>query len=177
MNKGGQFYLVAALAIIGIITGLATVYSSAKSSAEDTTVYDLTDEINFEAAQVIDSGIFQGEVYNSNLEDLTDFYAAQHPNNDLFILYGDESDITLVYYSSTESGSVGISIGGPIIEFPINDLGKQEETTERQGDTVSVIFDEDTTYNFDLRPGQTFFVILRRERGGDRFVSLPEPQG
>jgi hypothetical protein len=180
MNKRGQFYLVAALAIIGIITGLATVYNTAKSSAEDVTVYDLSNEINFEAAQAIDSGIFQSktlEERGDNLEYLTDFYAAQHPNSDLFILYGNESNITFVFYNFTQTGSVGVAIGGPPIEFPVSGPGKLKQNTHREGNTVNVVFDAETTYDFDLRPGQAFFVILRRERGGDRFVSLPEAIG
>ena len=179
MNKRGQFYLVAALVIIGIITGLATVYNTARGSIEDATVYDLSKEINFEAAQVIDSGIFQAKTYeerSANIEFLTDFYATQHPNNDLFILYGNESNITLVFYNFTESGNVGIAIGGPPIQFSVSGPGKLKQNVERQGDAVSVLFDAETTYNFALRPGQTFFVILRKERGGDRFVSLPEPK-
>jgi hypothetical protein len=177
MKKRGQFYLIAALVIIGIITGLAAIYNSAQRSGEDLTVYDLSNEINFEAARVLDSGVFNAKTYDQksqNLEVITDFYASQHPINDLFILYGDEEELTLVFYNRTKTGSVGVAVGGPPVQFPVSGTGKLKQNITRQGKVVTVIFDPQTSYDFNLRPGQVFFVILRKDREGDRYVSLPE---
>src|SRR3989344_2736787 len=56
MNKRGQFFLIAAVVIAGILIGLGAVYVSLSSQKEDRIVYDLTKEISYEASRVIDKG-------------------------------------------------------------------------------------------------------------------------
>ena len=58
MDKRGQFFLIAAVVIIGLIIGLSVVYNSVKAPKEDSQVYDLSKEIDYESAQVIDHGTF-----------------------------------------------------------------------------------------------------------------------
>src|SRR3989344_5796941 len=109
MKKRGQFYLVAALVIIGVIASLATVYNSVKVSEEDISVYDLSEEINFEALQLLDSGLFNNleeeeiEIFITNL---TQYYSTLNPDTDIVVIYGDKREVKVIAYTIQERGEV-----------------------------------------------------------------------
>jgi len=177
MNKKGQFFLIAALVIIGIILGLATRYNTVKVSEEDRTVYDLSNEILFEATQVIDNGIFkeidEGTI-SDRIENLTDFYSNRNPDSDIIVVYGNKRSLTVIFYNKTETGSIGITIGNPVVfQTFTKDKLKRDGLT---GEDVTVDLGLETTYDFTLRPGQVFYIIIKKEKSGERFVSAPETQ-
>src|SRR3989338_6714115 len=90
MHKRGQFYLIAALVIIGILVGLTTVYNSTKTSREDLTVFDISSALQFEGLQVVTSGIFYDltdEEILAQLQSLINASAQQNPNHDFLGIY------------------------------------------------------------------------------------------
>jgi len=72
MVKKGQVFLIAALVIVSILIGLGAIYNTVNVSAEDIQIYDLSDEISFEASQVLDSGVFHGTDKGKIEENRTD---------------------------------------------------------------------------------------------------------
>ena len=54
MHKRGQFFLIAALVVVGILVGLSIAYTTVRTPREETQIYDLSEEIYYEGAQVID---------------------------------------------------------------------------------------------------------------------------
>src|SRR3989344_4139149 len=59
-DKNGQFYLLAAIVIIAIIIGFASVSNYIKNKSS-VTVYNLRDELGIEGAQVLDFGTIKGD--------------------------------------------------------------------------------------------------------------------
>lgn len=178
MNKRGQFFLVAALVIIGILFGLATTYSNTQTSARETVVYDLSNEMNFEAGQVIDHGVFYSvntEERNRRIENITDYYSRANPGTDFTVVYGDRNRLYIVAYNSGTAGSFGLTIGS-------NQIGSNIEQVSRFNDTiVPPVGDNEVTvvlgsarHTFTLRPGQTFFVLLKKENSGGSYVASSE---
>ncbi len=168
------------MVIVGIMFGLVTVYNVATTSDEDTTIYDLSDEINFEAAQVIDNGVFdpaknQQDVAD-NIENLTDFYSDTNPESDFLVLYGDESSLTAIFYNSTESGSIGIDLGGTVLVELESTTRTINDTIDPQGQSSIKITFGVTQYDFTLRPGQIFYLVIKKEDSNERYVSGPESQ-
>ena len=91
LNKRGQFYLIAAIIIVGVLFGLTAIYNSASSQKEDSKVYDLSKEVDFESARVIDSGIFYGRnqsEINDYLYRLIEYYGKTNPPSNIVLLYG-----------------------------------------------------------------------------------------
>ncbi|MEK6818345.1 MAG: hypothetical protein AABY10_00250, partial [Nanoarchaeota archaeon] len=130
MNKRGQFFLIAALAIVGVIIGLTTVYNNISTVKEDFTVYDLSNEINYESAQVIDSGLFNSldnSKIDENLKNLTDFYSKSNPDQEFVVLFGNEKKLKVVNYKKTPTGSIGVSFGGNAVVFNSQGLGSHED--------------------------------------------------
>jgi|SRR3989344_2312471 len=180
MQKRAQFFLIAALVIVGIMFGLATIYNTAQTSEEDTTVYDLSDEINFESSQVIDNGIFNGgskqEEILKHIENLTDFYSAENSRSDLIIIYGDEHKLTVIFYNQTKTGSIGINIGGDVSLIQTAQPQKFKNETINYPpllNLVSVELGFGIPYEFSLRPGQIFYLIIKKENSNERYVSGP----
>jgi hypothetical protein len=174
MNKRGQFYLVAVIVILAIIASIATVYNTAITKKSDTTIYDLSKEIEYESSKVLDRGVFfaENEVQiKSEIRNITDYYARSTLGQDLIVVYGNGQNLHLLYYNNTESGTVGFFIGGSQIVLPQTELKLYENVTERKGDTITINIAEGVDYTFELRKGQFLFVVLKKEKDGERYIS------
>ncbi|MBU0760825.1 MAG: hypothetical protein KJ600_00365 [Nanoarchaeota archaeon] len=179
-NKRAQFFLVAAVVIVAIIIGIAAVYTNAEVPPEDTTVYDLSKEINYEAGAVIDSGIFNSideTDRNANIENLTDYYARTNIGTDLIVVYGDMAEIFVVFYTTSSTGSVGIGLGSSApTDYITTDRKFNSTFVPGEGEeTITIIISEDIQHTFKIKPGQTFFIILKKQRQGEQYVSASEP--
>jgi hypothetical protein len=170
MKKRGQFYIIAAIIIIGIIASLAAIYNTARTTKEDTTVYDLSEEINFEGSQILDSAVTNGvePQIQSRLEELMNYYNNSNKNIDFLFIYGTESDLTFYFYNNTGIGIVEVEFGG----FPV-DLS-MAQSIPRIDDQVTI--NTGTESIIDLKPGKFFFVVLKKEKEGERFVALSTPE-
>lgn len=178
MQKRGQFYLIAALVIVGIIAGLAGVYNFAKVSENNAIVYDLTSEIDYEASQVIDNGIFFNETSQNlsiQLENLTDYYSSANLGSDLLVIYGNETMLAFVFYNNSETGSIGVVFGDTTISFTQSETTKYKSSSFYEpGDSITIILPPGVEYNFKLSQGQIFFIVLRKEFEGQSFVSASD---
>ncbi|MDO8459929.1 MAG: hypothetical protein Q7S74_02365 [Nanoarchaeota archaeon] len=176
MHKRGQFYLIAALVIVGIIASVATVYNMARSTKEDSAVYDLSDEINYEGAQVLNNGVFtsrsQAET-NKIIENLTDYYALVSPSKDLLIIYGNSTAANFILYNNTQTGDIGISSGGTVSRVGISErIEKNSGALFLSSTNVKINLTSSIQYDFNLKPGQNFFIVLKKENEGEQFISV-----
>jgi hypothetical protein len=175
MNKRGQFFLLAAIVIIGVIMGLRAIYTNVETPPEDSSIYDLSEEIHYESGAVIDSGVFfafNENERNRRIENLTDYYAAANLGTDFIIVYGDRDKLWAVFYTTQNTGSVGLTLGSGSANYNVTTQRRFNATfVPAQGDnSVTIVLDE-VSYTFDLSPGQTFFIVLKKERQGEQFVS------
>lgn len=174
-KRRGQFFIIAALVIVAILIGFATIYNFGKAPKEDFRVYDLSDEINYETNQVIDNGVFNGatqEQIATNIENITLFYAKANPESDFIFYYGNKSFINYIIYVRNESGKVGIDFGTGISSSQATYTREVIKGTEiPYGNIVRVVVDEDIFYNFDLKEGQNFYLIIKKQRGQEKFVA------
>jgi len=180
MNKRAQFFLVAALVILGVVFGLSMIYTNIETPTEDHSVYDLTREINYEAGSVIDSGIFNAiteEQRNRNLENLTDYYASANLGSDLMIVYGNQTEMTAIFYTTEDTGSIGIEVDSSSFSHKVDEARRYNSTFSLtpQDDSVTIVLDkgeeEEISLTFNVKPGEMFFLILKKERQGEQFVA------
>jgi len=168
MQKRAQFYLVAALIIVGIIASLATIYNTAKTTKEDTSTFYLAEEINFEGSKILDSGtIHDPSKIQPNLIELMDYYNKTNPQTDLLFIYGKETDLTFYFFNNTGLGTMGAEVDS--IAVDINSI----LPVLRPEDNLITI-NTGTQSTIDLKPGKFFFVVLKKEKNGERFVALPQ---
>ncbi len=172
MNRGGQFFLMAAILIVGALLGLTVVvnYVNTNTNTEEEQFYDLGKEIGFEAKQVLDYGTYNEENTGSLIESLIANYSSQIAEDRVVFIYGDGSEITAFYFDERGVGNISINFGGPLVTLPYT--APQTETSQIQAsDGIVTVSVNGTAYPFTLRQGQNFYFVLIREENDDRFVT------
>ena len=173
MNKKGQFFLIATVIIAGLIITLSTIYISTKTTKEDATVYDLSKEINYESNQVIDKGVYKSENMSAYLEKLTTYYAEISPGTDILVVSGNESTMSARFYGENPSGIIGTNMGGGTQGETLLVQTSESLETKVEGKKIIVWLNKtaDEHTDFDLKPGENFYLILQRQKGGETLVA------
>ncbi|PIN93783.1 hypothetical protein COU54_01990 [Candidatus Pacearchaeota archaeon CG10_big_fil_rev_8_21_14_0_10_31_24] len=106
MNKTGQFFLIAALIISGIIIGFGTIYNTSQVEQSDAQVLEFTEELHSELQQVQDTGTFKGksdEEIQQEMDTLLEYYQKQNPDSEFVIIFGNEIDgLTSIYHTGED---------------------------------------------------------------------------
>ena len=101
-NKRGQFYLIAAIIIIGALIGVVTVtnFAITRQSADEIKVYQLSQELKLESEQVINYGILTSSL-DTALSRFTEEYSSYigDQENDVYFIYGDKKSIAKPFQS------------------------------------------------------------------------------
>jgi len=180
MEKRAQFYLIAALVIIGIVTGLTTVYTSSTISEEDRVVYDLSSEISYEATKMIDNGILHGTddaALRQNITELVKLYATDvSSREEIVVVFGNKEKVKIITYILSETGKVCVSLGGSpsCFDQTESEINSEEQTPDQSG-IVNVEIKQGQSYEFELQRGQNFFMILRKQDKDETYVASVEP--
>lgn len=173
MNKKGQFFLIAAVVIAGIILTMSTINISTKpSQKEQTSLYDLSKEIDYESSQLIDYGVYsrsEGETKNQ-IGSFISNYSAANPDTDILFIYGNQQSLTaltVLLYNRTATGNVDIS-GAGLEQYQTATVIPNYVVT---GNEVVVELGEGQTLNFVLQPGENFFIVMKKQIGGETIVA------
>ena len=179
MNKKGQFFLIAAVVIVGILVTLSAINIYTRAPVkEDTAFYDLSREINYESNKLIDYGVYKADIsseINKSINALISNYSAANPDTDMLFVYGNDKFLSSIFYNRTSSGFEGIGTGGGA------GIGLEQSTTISSGITptrasdnannVSVNLGGEAPLNFVLQPGENFFIVLKKETEGETLVA------
>lgn len=171
MNKKGQFFLIAAVVIAGIIITLGAINISTKQAArEEQPFYDLSKEIDYEASQLIDYGVSQKSSFseiNNSLVSFVSNYSAANPETDMIFIYGNKDSTVVLRYNKSPSGEIGISG----TRTPQEVIVPTVPIWWPEGDNILVKLSEDFTLTFELKPGENFFIVLKKQAGEETFVA------
>ena len=169
INKRGQFYLLAAIIIIGAIIGFVVISNYAERRAA-IKIYDLKEELEIESANVLDYGTYS-ELNETQMEalikDFIEKYATHEEN--LYFIFGDEQKINVIGYSELAT-NISITEAGGSSTYLILDGG--EATHEvTNGKIKEVIIEiEGEEYKFSLKHGENFYFIIYIEVGEETYV-------
>ncbi len=177
MNKRGQFFLIAALVIAGIIITLSAVHITTQTPIrEETTLYDLSKEIDYESSQLIDYGVYQENTMRQRGESILSFvrnYSAANPDTDILLAYGNCEALTVLYYNHTSSGFLGIVAGGGPISLPQEVImpSTPEYDINLECDRATVTLGPGRVMEFELKSGENFFIVLKKQIGEEVIVA------
>ena len=105
VNKRGQFYLMAALIIILLIIGFATISNYSKTKSYSKT-YDLGEELEIESAQVLNHGIYNEEIGTEQMEGLLEGFIEEYSKigslDELYFVFGNAETIVFMGYQQLE---------------------------------------------------------------------------
>jgi len=172
MNKRGQFFLIAALIIVGVLITLSTINLSTKTAnTNEAIIYDLSREANFEVNKLSDYGTVTGNNVQDKVTSLIANYSKENPDTDFTFVYGDEVSLTQYDYTATSTGKICTSLTA---------CSQQTTTTFSEspltasGGNVNVKLPDGQTLNFELKEEENFFIILKKEIGGETIVAQQE---
>jgi hypothetical protein len=195
-DKRGQFYLLAAVVIITIIVGFASINNLVEKRG-GVSLDDSADELNFESGEVLEYGVSSGEDPNDLIEHFTTSYAGYsgEEKNILFVI-GDSSILPLpggsccakdkplgtngctqegcsieaFAYTDITTGSVGV--GDSRLDISERDMDTFAVTIT-DVDEVTIIFPNSADgqeYVFDVRTGENFYFVISQEVNGEEFI-------
>ena len=155
MYKRGQFFLVAALIVIVVIFGVATVYNSISNTKSDQGyTQNLADDIKKESFQVINNGFFNDTSQSkitSNLNNLTLIYSKANPSfNITYISYYNGS-----YVANTFVNNLVFNVSSNIT-YTTNNI------------TLGL---NNIYYSFNLTKGYNLFVVVQNENNNEKYIA------
>jgi len=170
-NKSGQFYLLAAIVIVGVLLGMAAVTNYVVTRQSDVKQGDITEELKIEAENVIGNGI----IHSADLEERLDNFAGNYSEYysegyDVLFIYGDAEAIdagslnVISIFSRENLDSVSLLIGNSQPTFVVTNQKVSKGTvtiTEVRGDILEVTI-EDVSYQFRLNEGNLFYFIIQQ---------------
>ena len=123
-NKA-QFYLMAAIIIVVVLIGVATVtnFAISRESSEQIKIYQLSKELQLEGEQIVNFGIFNDDVaLEQALTSFTEQYGTYigDQNNNVYFIYGDKKQLHVVGYVISTTGDISLEFQGTPIEFDIS---------------------------------------------------------
>jgi hypothetical protein len=173
MNKRGQFFLIAAIIIIGLVVGLATAVNSAAAGDSHEAFYDLAGEVGFETKRVLDYGAFSGTPSTELMKDFLEEYTNYIAQDEVLFIFGDSTGLLEAFvFKVDDAGNVGIDTEGfapntVTIQYTTQDTA---DLTVVNGEVVVVVI-QGIEHRFPLRDGQNFFLVLGKEENGEKFVA------
>ena len=171
MNKKAQFFLIAGLIVAGIIIGLSQNFTKATVQPTEIIAYDLSDQVYYEASQVIDNGVFNSksqDIIGQELENLTQYYSAINPDSDISIVYGNENSLQEISYDYNQKKS----ISKPTIPFTPEDSKFQENNDRKKVRVKLNSKDKETPIirDFQVQKGQNLYLVVRKKIKNEQFV-------
>ena len=162
MNKRGQFFLVAAFAIISVILGLGVTYNSAEVQPSDNHDF-LVKDIKSEGIYLINQNIVNSiSNFDNSLKNLVSAYSSNYPQYTITIIYGskDNSHFDYLQYQN------GQQIPAPA---PPNVIITQPSSTPSNSNLAVSLNNRD--YIFTMTKGYNLFVITEKRSDNEIFVS------
>ena len=185
MNKGGQFFLVAAIIIVGIMMSLTAIVNSAEVGKDNEAFYDLAKEVKFETDRVLDMGVFNPNEVDivNDLPVFLENYANYIAQEQVVFIYGDLNDINALYFQEVSSGSIGIDTGpvstNQVLEILfvnqiLEDAKVEKEDFDSDGIDEVKVSVNNNEYIFNLKEGQFFYLVMIKNEDDERFVAKEE---
>ncbi len=174
MNKRGQFFIIAAVIIVLVVSGLTGVAIYASAGEDQEVFYDLSKEVGFETKKVLDWGVFHEDNINALTESFLFKYSTYIGEGRVIFIQGnrDELNFKALVFEDTEIGSVGLNMGSNEDKKIVisRKTGGEVKDVILESNRVIVKIDE-IDYEFDLNKGENLFFVIEKEVEGEKFVA------
>lgn len=174
-GKKGQFYLIAAIFIILIMFGTASIATQASVKPEPRTIKDLGDELNRETYKIIEHGVVQEKeltplIENFSGKDMGEYVLKNSEDASIVFVYGDEDNYNAIAIANEGIGQITIGdTGGFKSEVH---RGKRQEP-EKEGDFLKLKVGpvgNEIPYKFKIKPNEMFYFLIVKYRGDEVFI-------
>ena len=172
-NKRGQFYIVAAIIIVLVLTSLTTIKTYANIKSNPQIIENIGSNLKVETPKIIDYGVYNGNDTNSLMgnfssKDFAAYFLTKTDYANAVFVYGNKDGLHRVNYTKGESGT--IELGGTIIQLKNSKVEVGEITLENKGkDSVEVEILK-KKHKFKLKDNQIFYFIITKEENGENYI-------
>ncbi len=168
--KKAQLFIIAAVIIVGVLFSLFAVTNYVKTRPKPAAFYDLSEELSSESSQVIDYATYTQGDANSLVQDFSQKYAGYVGKDiELVFVYGNSGQLTMLNYTTQETGSLGGELGGTSASIPTTT--REPQITNIPPDAPINVTIGNVTYNFQLSPGENFFFVIKKDIGEEKHVA------
>ena len=170
MNKGGQFFLFAAIVAVAALLGITASVNTVSSVNSENAVAGLANEISVETKNVLDYGVFSQNQDSELTKTFLKEYAKYVGSDKVVFLVGNADQIR-AYYFTSDSGGVGLSTGSIPSTLIIQQSTQAKADITKDGNTVNVNIDG-VNYPFELGVGELFYFVMIKDSRYERYVSI-----
>lgn len=146
MGKKGQFYFVATLIIILILSGLVYVYTSIGGPKEYFNAQDLADEIKFETSQLIDKLTLEDNNFDQISESVKSiilvYYEGKYKGSTILVIYGNTTEINIISSTSILRKTPELDNGKKVVKIDIYGSEHVLEIKEERMNLYSIVAKE-----------------------------------
>jgi len=174
-NKRGQIYLVAAIIIVMILAGIASITTYAVAKTEPSKIKDISSELKEETSRIIDYGIYSranlNDLLNSFNQEFSKYFLEKTEETNIIFIYGNKTKLYSVQYNDQYTGAVFATIGGASPTWTTSEpiVNKTDITTKIQGNTIKVnLLEKD--FVFDVREGEMFYFLITQQKDNETFI-------
>jgi hypothetical protein len=174
MNKRGQFYLIAAIIIIGIVLTSVVTVNYIKTKKEKYPIYNIRDIVDLETAAVLRFGTVSGGELDDLMKTWVQDYATyggQSILGDWIFVYGTkdssgEIKLKALVINEKSSGGLDLGFGDTTVSSPQFDpytvivYDISTDVNLETGEIEVSIPEMNYTNSFDVKQGQNFWFVI-----------------
>ena len=148
-NKSGQFYLIAAFAVISILIGIVSIQNYSKAKKSFPAIYDMKKELETEAGYVLEYGIANNLNNTQLMENFTAVFSNSSKDTEFYFVFGKGENLSAYKY-----------------------FGGARETEEYRIETNKVILTvNNLEYKFNITQGENFYFVIYNEEQGEKYIA------
>ena len=176
MNKRGQFYLVAAMLIVLIMSGFAGVSSYALVNSEPETIVEISEDLSRESYSIIEYGLYNGRDVDELLTEFTgdqigEFFLEKTQDANIIFVYGDKKNLKALQYKQRIQGVIRVGRSSWVDYTNIAKIKNLGDVSDKDSVEVELL---GRNYNFDVQDNEIFYFVIVKERGDEIFVKTNE---
>lgn len=156
MNKSGQFYLVAAMVVIAIVIGFATISNSSRVTEGSQIIYSIEEKLEIEAGYVLDYCVtndFPPEDTILQMETFAETFTNSLKDMEFYLIFGQEGDLVSYKY--------------------FNGIRTDLSHTIVNVNQIQILVDS-TEYLFNQTSGGNFHYVIVKEEGNEKYIAANE---
>jgi|SRR3989338_3352765 len=168
MNKKAQFYIIAAITLVLIISGFASVKTYAIAKPEPRKIKDISAELTEEGSRIIDYGIYNKKNITSLISNFTDmefapYFLKKTENTSIVFIYGNKTELYSVQYIQDYTGTISAFIGTGAAQWNVENIYANRTKIISSGDQLNVTI-LDKKVSFELKDNEMFYFVIAQEK-------------
>ena len=174
MNKRGQFYLVVAIIIVMVISGIASVKTYAIITSEPKNIQEISGELREENPRIVDYGIYNDKEIKNVIKNFdsnfSEYFLKKTESANIVFIYGNQTDLYSIQYNNFSTGSVFATVGGSAPTWADTTyISNITRITSPYGDSVNVSI-LNRNFSFKITDNEMFYFVITQEKEGEIVV-------